>query len=56
MVAEKIPCGPDPERHAAALREYLDAGCDEVFVSQIGEDQAGYFDFFTNEVKARLGI
>ena len=56
MVADKIPCGPDPERHAAALRQYFDAGCDEVFVGQIGEDQAGYFDFFNREVRPRLGI
>jgi len=56
MVADKIPCGPDPERHVAALREYLEAGCDELFVNQIGDDQAGYFSFFNSEVKPRLGI
>src|SRR5215211_2999229 len=31
-----IPCGPDPQRHLAALREYVEAGYDEVYVSQIG--------------------
>lgn len=56
MVAEKIPCGPDPERHMAALREYLEAGVDELFVNQIGEDQAGYLNFFNSELKPRLGI
>lgn len=56
MVAEKIPCGPDPERHVAAFRQYLDAGFDEVYVSQIGDDQSGYLDFFFREVKPRLGL
>ena len=56
MVAEKIACGPDPERHVSVLRKYLDAGFDEVYVSQIGEDQAGFFDFYFSEVAPRLGV
>jgi hypothetical protein len=44
MVADRVPCGPDPERHLAAVREYLDAGFDEVYVNQIGPDQQGFFD------------
>ncbi len=59
LVTEKqitgmITCGPDPERHAAAIREYVDAGFDEVYVSQIGPDQEGFFDFFRREVAPRL--
>ncbi|MFL6189810.1 MAG: TIGR03557 family F420-dependent LLM class oxidoreductase, partial [Actinomycetes bacterium] len=53
-VAEVIPCGPDPERHEAAFRQYLDAGFDEVYVSQIGNDQAGFFDFYRRELTPRL--
>jgi G6PDH family F420-dependent oxidoreductase len=53
-VADVVPCGPDPERHAAAIRQYLDAGFDEVYVSQIGPDQAGFFDFWQREVRPRL--
>ena len=53
-VAEVIPCGPDPERHEAAFRQYLDAGFDEVYVSQIGNDQAGFFDFYRRELAPRL--
>jgi G6PDH family F420-dependent oxidoreductase len=56
MIAESVPCGPDPERHAAAIREYLEAGYDEVYVSQIGTDQTGYFDFYNREVAPRLGL
>jgi G6PDH family F420-dependent oxidoreductase len=53
-VAEKIPCGPDPERHAETIRAYLEAGFDEVYVSQIGPDQAGFLDFFNKELRHRL--
>jgi G6PDH family F420-dependent oxidoreductase len=56
MVASKVPCGPDPERHADVIRRYLDAGFDEIYVCQIGEDQAGFFQFFRNEVVPRLGL
>jgi G6PDH family F420-dependent oxidoreductase len=54
MVGEKLPCGPDPERHVAAIRQYLDAGFDEVYISQIGSEQAGFFDFYRREIRPRL--
>jgi G6PDH family F420-dependent oxidoreductase len=56
MVTSKIVCGPDPERHADMIRRYLGAGYDEVYVSQIGDDQQGYFEFFNRELKARLAL
>jgi hypothetical protein len=43
MVAEAVPCGPDLDRHVAALQEYADAGVDELFVQQIGPDQDAFF-------------
>jgi G6PDH family F420-dependent oxidoreductase len=55
MVAETTPCGPDPERHLAAIQQYLDAGFDEVYVNQIGGDQAGFLDFWRRELAPRLG-
>ncbi len=54
QIAEHTPCGPDPEKHVAALREYVDAGFDEVYVSQIGPDQEGFLEFWTKEVMPRL--
>lgn len=54
MVAEKIACGPDPERHIMAITKYLDAGFDEVYVNQIGPDQEGFFDFYAKELAPRL--
>jgi G6PDH family F420-dependent oxidoreductase len=56
MVAEKIPCGPDPQRHAQLIGSYFDAGFDEVYVSQIGDDQSGFLDFFFREVRPRLEV
>ena len=52
--AEKIACGPDPERHLESIRQYVDAGFDEVYVSQIGNDQAGFFEFYRRELAPRL--
>jgi G6PDH family F420-dependent oxidoreductase len=54
-VAEAITCGPDPERHRAAIQEYLDAGFDEVYVSQVGPDQQGFLRFYTEEVLPHFG-
>jgi G6PDH family F420-dependent oxidoreductase len=54
MVAEQIPCGPDPERHASALARYLEAGFDEVYVSQIGSEQQSFFDFYRRELHRRV--
>jgi G6PDH family F420-dependent oxidoreductase len=54
QLAEVIPCGPDPERHVAAIRKAIDAGYDEVYVSQIGPEQAAFFDFYRRELLPRL--
>jgi len=53
-MAEKIPCGPDPDRHVEAIKAFVDAGYDEVHLGQVGEDQAGFFEFFTSEIAHRL--
>jgi G6PDH family F420-dependent oxidoreductase len=48
------PVGPDPEVHAQAIRQYVDAGFDEVYVNQIGDEQDAFFDFYAREVLPRL--
>ena len=53
-LGEKIPCGPDPERHVQSLKRYADAGFDHIFVHQIGPDQDGFFDFYKRDVLPRL--
>jgi G6PDH family F420-dependent oxidoreductase len=56
MVAEKVACGPDPERHINAISAYLEAGFDEVYINQIGPDQAGFLDFYVKELAPRLAL
>jgi G6PDH family F420-dependent oxidoreductase len=48
------PVGPDIETHVASLRQYLEAGVDELFVQQIGPDQDAFFDTWAAEVLPRF--
>jgi len=54
-VAKQVVCGPDPERHAATIREYVEAGFSHVYIHQVGPDQQGFFRFYEREVLPRLG-
>jgi coenzyme F420-dependent glucose-6-phosphate dehydrogenase len=54
-VAEQVTCGPDPELHLEAIREYADAGYDHVYVHQVGPDQEGFFRFYEQEILPKLG-
>jgi coenzyme F420-dependent glucose-6-phosphate dehydrogenase len=54
-VAENVICGPDPERHLDAIREYVEAGFDHVYVHQVGPDQEGFFRFYEREVLPKVG-
>jgi coenzyme F420-dependent glucose-6-phosphate dehydrogenase len=54
-VAEKVVCGPDPERHLEAIREYVDAGFDHVYVHQVGPDQEGLLRFYEDQILPKLG-
>jgi hypothetical protein len=49
-IAESVVCGPDPERHRATIKEYVDAGYDHVYVHQIGPDQEGFLEFYEREL------
>ncbi|UXA08497.1 LLM class F420-dependent oxidoreductase [Mycobacterium sp. SMC-2] len=49
-VAESVACGPDPNKHAAQVREYIDADIDEVYVQQIGPDMDGFFAAWERDV------
>ncbi|MDA8372399.1 MAG: TIGR03557 family F420-dependent LLM class oxidoreductase [Nocardiopsaceae bacterium] len=53
-----MPCGPDPEEHLAALRPYIEAGVDDVFVNQVGKRQDQFFEFYAEKILpqvARMG-
>ncbi|HEY0813279.1 MAG TPA: TIGR03557 family F420-dependent LLM class oxidoreductase [Pseudonocardia sp.] len=53
-VAQQMACGPDPERHLAAVQPYLDAGFDEIYVQQIGPDQDAFFRGWAEHVLPHL--
>lgn len=53
-IAKQIPCGPDPEKYIQALRKYVDAGCDHIFIHQIGPKQTEFMDFFVNKLRPLL--
>jgi coenzyme F420-dependent glucose-6-phosphate dehydrogenase len=53
-VADAIICGPNPERHIAGIKEFIEAGYDFVYVHQVGPDQEGFFRFYEQEVLAKL--
>jgi hypothetical protein len=54
MVTDALPCGPDPEKHLAAIRQYIEAGFDEVCVQRIGPQQEDFFRFFEKELRPKL--
>jgi G6PDH family F420-dependent oxidoreductase len=54
QMAEKIVCGPDVDRYVERVRQYLDAGFDEIHLSQVGEDVEGFLGFFRTDVEPKL--
>jgi len=54
-VAEMVPCGPDPDTHVEAIKQFVDAGFDHVAVVQCGSDQEGFLRFWQEELRGRLG-
>ena len=53
-VGEQFTCGPDVDKHVSALREYVEAGFDEVYVQQIGPEQRKFFDAWSADVLPQL--
>jgi coenzyme F420-dependent glucose-6-phosphate dehydrogenase len=53
-IAEKIPCGPDPERFLQDIRAYEQAGYTHIYFHQVGYDQEGFFRFWTDELAPKL--
>ncbi len=55
MIEESTPCGPDAGPIVEAIREHVDAGYDEVYVGQIGEEWDVFYDMMKNEVLPEFG-
>jgi G6PDH family F420-dependent oxidoreductase len=54
MIADAVPCGPDPTKYVERVQEYAAAGFDEVHVQQIGPDN-GFCEFWSREVAPKIG-
>jgi coenzyme F420-dependent glucose-6-phosphate dehydrogenase len=53
-VAGSVVCGPDPEAHLDAIRSYVEAGFDHVYLHQVGPDQEGFFRFYERQVLPKI--
>lgn len=51
LLADKVPCGPDPEPVIEKVLEARDAGVDHLYFHQIGEDQEGFIAFWEKEIR-----
>lgn len=49
-----VSCGPDVEEHVQTIRQFIDAGYDEVAIVQCGPDQASFFRFWEEELRPAL--
>jgi G6PDH family F420-dependent oxidoreductase len=54
MVGGALACGDDAEAHQAALRRYIDAGYDEIYVNQIGDNHEGFFAFYRDQILPKV--
>jgi len=54
MATEGVPCGPDPGLVIELVREWEEAGYDQICLHQVGPDQKGFFRFWEQELKPKL--
>jgi G6PDH family F420-dependent oxidoreductase len=50
----KTPTGPDIDAHVQSLRQYEEAGVDELYVQQVGPDKDAFFSEWAPEVLPRF--
>ena len=53
-VGESVPTGPDAQDYVPSIKEYAEAGYDELYLHNIGPHQEAFFTFFADEVRPRL--
>lgn len=49
-ITEDVILGPDPRRHLDAIKKFVDAGYDHVYVHQIGPQQSEFLHFYADKV------
>jgi coenzyme F420-dependent glucose-6-phosphate dehydrogenase len=50
MIKEAMACGPDVERIIAEIRNAVDSGVDHVYLHQIGDDQEGFCQVWSDQI------
>ncbi|MGA9286168.1 MAG: TIGR03557 family F420-dependent LLM class oxidoreductase [Solirubrobacteraceae bacterium] len=50
QASEDVPCGPDIDRQLEAIQAYADAGFDELYIQQIGDEQERFFEMYASEI------
>lgn len=55
MIAESTPTGPDAGPVVEAIAEHIDAGYDEVYVAQIGQNWPFFYEMMQREVLPHFG-
>jgi hypothetical protein len=55
-IAEKVVCGPDPQRHIEAIKKYADAGYEHIWIHQIGPNQEEFLKFYEREIFPSLKV
>lgn len=53
-IAEKMSCGPDPEKHLEAINKWVDAGFDHIVLLGAGPNQEGFIDFCEKQLFPKL--
>jgi G6PDH family F420-dependent oxidoreductase len=53
-LADAIPAGPDADRHAEAIKAYLDLGYEHIAFAYPGSDTDGFMQFWNEELHPRL--
>jgi coenzyme F420-dependent glucose-6-phosphate dehydrogenase len=54
MVARRIVCGPDVDRHVEAIQRYVDVGFDHVYIHQVGPDQEAFIEAYAKDVLPKV--
>jgi coenzyme F420-dependent glucose-6-phosphate dehydrogenase len=49
-VVSSFPTGPDPQAHIDAIKPYIEAGYDEIYITQVGSRQEEFLRFYAREV------
>jgi G6PDH family F420-dependent oxidoreductase len=54
VVGKLVTAGPEPEAHAQAVRQFVEAGYEEVAVVQVADDKDGFFKAWESEIRPLL--